>query len=135
MNISQILLYSHSGLRWLIVLAGVAALILFGNGWLTKKYFPKPERILAAMYSGLLDAQVLLGLIFLVYTGVNGAGFPRFRLEHMTMLIIAAVVAHLPRKWRNAAADIYHRNTFLSILASLVLIYVGVALLPGGWNR
>ena len=135
MNIAQVLLYSHSGLRWLIVLAGVAALILFGNGWLTKKYFPKPERILVAMYSGLLDAQVLLGLIFLVYTGINGAGFPRFRLEHMTMLIIAAVAAHLPRKWRDAAADIYHRNTFLAILASFMLIYVGVALLPGGWNR
>lgn len=135
MNISLVLLNAHSGLRWLIVIAAVAALILFGNGWLTKKYFPKPARILAAMYSGLLDAQVLLGIILLVYLGVKGGGFPLYRIEHMVMMILAAVVAHLPRKWRDAAADIYHRNAFLTIIASLVLIYVAVALLPGGWNR
>ncbi len=135
MNITLVLLQAHSGLRWFIVVAAIAALILFGNGWLTKKYYPKPARILSAMYSGLLDAQVLLGAIFIIYMGVKGGGFPRYRIEHMIMMIVAAVVAHLPRKWRDAAADVYHRNTFLTIVASLLLIYVGVALLPGGWSR
>ena len=135
MKFTTILLYAHSGIRWLIVVAAVAAVVFFGYGWLAKKYNQKTARILSSAYSGLLDLQVLLGLIFMVWTGVSGAGFPRFRLEHMFMMIIAAVVAHLPSRWRSGASQVYYRNTFLVILLSLVLIYVGVALLPGGWSR
>jgi len=131
MNISVILLHAHSALRWIIVVAAIGAVALFGYSWLAKKSFPKPARILGAAYSGLLDLQVLLGAIFMIYTGVKGAGFPLYRIEHMVLTILAAVVAHLPRKWRDAAADVYHRNTFLTILASLVLIFVAVAVLPG----
>lgn len=127
MNITLILFHAHSGLRWLIVLVAVAALILFGNGWLTKQYFQKPAKVLNAMYSGLLDAQVLLGFALLVSFGL----YTRQHFEHMAMLIVAAVLAHLPRKWRNSAPEVYYRNTFLLILASLLFIYVGVMLLPG----
>ena len=67
MNIVTILLYAHSGIRWLIILAALLALGVFGYGWLSKKTFPKLGRILPAAYSGLLDAQVLLGLIFMIW--------------------------------------------------------------------
>ena len=135
MNIVTILLYAHSGIRWLIVVAALVALVIFGYGWLAKKTFPKLGRILPAAYSGLLDTQVLLGLIYMVWTGVQGAGFPRFRLEHMTMMILAAVVAHLPSRWAKAKKTNLYRNIFLAILGSLVLIYLGVLVLPGGWAR
>ncbi len=135
MNIVTILLYAHSGIRWLIILAALLALGVFGYGWLSKKTFPKLGRILPAAYSGLLDAQVLLGLIFMIWTGVQGAGFPRFRLEHMAMMILAAVVAHLPSRWAKAKKAYLYRNTFLAILGTLVLIYLGVLVLPGGWAR
>jgi hypothetical protein len=134
-NIVTILLYAHSGIRWLIVVAAIAALILFGYSWLGKKSFPKLGRILPAAYSGLLDMQVLLGLIYMIWTGLQGAGFPRFRIEHMTMMILAAVVAHLPSRWRKAEKENLDRNIFLAILGTLVLIYLGVVLLPGGWAR
>ncbi len=135
MNIFSILLYTHSGFRWLIVIAAIAALAIFGYGWLAKKTFPKLGRILPAAYSGLLDMQVLIGLIFMVWTGFTGAGFPLYRIEHMIVLIFAAVVAHLPSRWMKAEKENLYLNIFLAILASLVLIYVGVALLPDGWNR
>ena len=128
MKFTTILAYSHSGVRWLVVAAAIAAFLFFGYGWLTKKYNEKPARILTAAYSGLLDLQVLLGFVFLFV-----AGFNRYRLEHMTVLLIAAVIAHLPRKWREAAPAIYYRNTFLIILVTLVLIYLGVSLV-GGWS-
>jgi hypothetical protein len=134
-NIITILLYAHSGIRWAIVAAAIAALVLFGYSWLGKKSFPKPARILTAAYSGLLDMQVLLGLVFMLWTGFQGAGFPRYRIEHMTMMILAAVLAHLPSRWRKAEKDNLDRNIFLAILGALVLIYLGVAVLPGGWNR
>lgn len=126
MKISTILFHAHSGLRWLIVVAAVAAVIFFGYSWLAKKYNKKPARILTAAYSGMLDMQVLLGLIFMFMTGVS-----RYRLEHMSVFIGVAVLAHLPRKWRDGADEIYFRNTFITVLATLVLIFVGVAVLPG----
>ncbi len=110
MNITTILLYTHSGIRWLIVIAAILALGVFGYGWLSKKTFPKLARILPASYSGLLDTQALLGLIFMVWTGLAGVGFPRFRIEHMTMMILAAVVAHLPSRWRKAEKETFYRE-------------------------
>ncbi|MCP4139912.1 MAG: hypothetical protein GY755_06425 [Chloroflexi bacterium] len=135
MNIVTILLYAHSGIRWLIILAALSALALFGYGWIVKKTFPKLSRILPAAYSGLLDAQVLLGLIFMIWTGSQGAGYPRFRLEHMAMMILAAVLAHLPSRWAKAGKENLYRNTFLVILGTLLLIYLGILVLPGGWTR
>ena len=136
MNIFTILLYTHSGIRWLIVIAAILALGVFGYGWLGKKTFPKLGRILPAAYSGLLDTQALLGLIFMIWTGLDGVGFPRFRIEHMTMMILAAVIAHLPSRWIKAGKENLYRNIFFAIILSLLLIYFGVALLPeGGWAR
>ena len=135
MNFTTILLYTHSGLRWLIVIAAILALGVFGYGWIVKKTFPKLGRILPAAYSGLLDTQALLGLIFMLWTGFTGSGFPRFRLEHMFMMIVAAVLAHLPSRWAKAGRANLYRDTFFIIIATLVSIYLGVALLPGGWDR
>ncbi len=135
MDLIIILLYAHSGIRWLIVVAAILALGVFGYGWLAKKTFPKLGRILPAAYSGLLDTQVLLGLIFMVWNGLAGAGFPRFRIEHMVMMILAAVVAHLPSRWMKAEKENLYRNIFFAIIGSLALIYLGVAVLPGGWTR
>ena len=132
----ELVLTIHSVIRWLIVLAALLALAIFGYGWLAKKSFPKLARILPAAYSGLLDTQVLLGLIFMIWTGLAGVGFPRFRIEHMTMMILAAVIAHLPSRWIKAGKENLYRNIFFAIILSLLLIYFGVALLPeGGWAR
>ena len=62
------------------------------------------------------------------------AGLPRFRLEHMAIFLSAAVAAHLPSRWRKKGRENFEKNTFWATLASLVLIYIGVAILPGGWN-
>ena len=135
MNILNILLYAHSGIRWLIILVALVALVIFGYGWLGKKNFSKLERILPASYSILLDVQVLVGAIFMIWAGVEGAGFPRYRLEHFGIMVLAALVAHLPFRMKKAEKENYKRNVFLSILFSLVLIYLGIAMLPGGLNR
>ena len=126
-----ILLQIHSDVRWLIVLVGVIALVKFLIGWLSKGKFQKFDRILTSAFSGLVDLQVLLGLIFLIWSGVAGASFPRQRLEHAFIMILAAVVAHLPARWKSLGDTQRFRNSFLALLVVGVLIYLGVALLPG----
>ncbi len=131
----NILLVIHSYLRWLIVLVAITAIVKFAIGWLRGGEFKGMDRGLASGFSGLLDLQVTLGLIFLIWTGLTGAGFPMFRIEHGITMIVAAVVAHLPARWKNAADKVRFRNTLFCILGALLLIYVGVMSLPGGWSR
>lgn len=131
----NILLMIHSLVRWLIVLVAVAAIVKFTLGWLRGGEFKGMDRGLSSGFSGLIDLQVTLGLIFMVWTGLAGVGFPMFRIEHATMMVIAAVVAHLPARWKNATDSIRFRNTLFCILGALLLIFVGVMRLPGGWTR
>jgi multisubunit Na+/H+ antiporter MnhB subunit len=132
----DILLMIHSIVRWLIVIVGLIALVKFAIGWLRNGRFAGMDRGLSSGFSGLIDLQATLGLIFLLWSGLDGAGFPMFRIEHMTTMIIAAVVAHLPMRWKNAPDKVRFRNSFVVVLVTAVLIFVGVATLPGGgWSR
>ena len=129
------LLSLHSFIRWIIVIVAVIALVKLGLGWLRKMDFKKMDRGLIAGFTGLMDLQWLLGLIFLVWSGTaGGAGFPRHRLEHMFTMTLAVVVAHLNARWKTAPDNIRFRNGFILILISLALVYLGVAGLPNGWT-
>jgi hypothetical protein len=125
----------HSVLRWVIVIFAVVAGLKFLIGWVGNGAYSRIDRMLAAIYSGLIDLQVLIGIIFFIWTGLTGAGFPLVRWEHAIVMVLAAVVAHLPMRWAGAPDRQRFRNNFLAVLASLALIYLGVALLPGGWSR
>ena len=132
----QTLLMIHSIVRWLIGVVAAIALVKFAVGWLRGSAFQKMDRGLSSGFSGLIDLQVTLGLILLIWSGLAGAGFPSFRIEHAVTMIIAAVVAHLPVMWKNAEDKIRFRNSLFIVLDVLIIIYIGVARLPGGgWNR
>lgn len=131
----NILLMAHSGLRWLVLLVALIAIVKFLLGWLTRSPFKGMDRGLMAGYSGLLDLQSALGIIFLLWNGFTGTGFPRYRLEHGLIMIVAAVVAHLSSRWKNAQDAVRFRNNLLLIVASLVLVLIGIAILPGGLSR
>jgi hypothetical protein len=125
----------HSLLRWVIVIFAVVAGLKFLIGWVGNGTYARIDRTLAAIYSGLIDLQVLIGVIFFIWTGLTGAGFPLVRWEHAIVMILAAVSAHAPMRWASAPDRQRFRNNFLAVVVSLLLIYIGVALLPGGWSR
>ncbi len=131
----QILLMIHSIVRWLIVIVAVVAIVKFTLGWLRGGAFKGMDRGLSSGFSGLIDLQVTLGLIFLIWNGLAGAGFPMYRIEHTVTMIIAAVVAHLPARWKNAGDKVRFRNTLFIVVDVLILVFIGVARLPGGWTR
>ena len=128
-----VILMFHSILRWVLVIVGLFALVRFLIGWMRKSEFAKMDRGLQAGFSGLMDLQVVLGFIFFFWSGLTGAGFPTFRIEHMVTMLVATVVAHLPSFMKKAenkfAIGVY------AILGALVLVYLGVARLPNGWTR
>ena len=132
----SILLMIHSIIRWLIVLVALVALVKFALGWLRGGAFKGMDRGLASGFSGLMDLQATIGLIILLWNGlVDGAGFPLYRIEHTVAMVAAVVVGHLPSRWKSAEDKTRFRNTFLCIVGALVLVFIGVASLPGGWTR
>lgn len=131
----NILFMAHSGLRWLILLVAAIAILKYLVGWLSHAPFKGMDRGLMAGFSGLMDLQATLGIIVLLWTGFAGAGFPRYRLEHGLIMIVAAVVAHLSARWKNADDPTRFRNNLFLIVASLLLVVVGLLVLPGGLSR
>ena len=130
-----ILLMIHSILRWLIVIVAVFAIVKFALGWLRGGTFKSMDRGLASGFSGLVDLQVTLGIIYLIWDGIAITGFPAFRIEHAITMIIAAVVGHLSARWKNTEDKIRFRNSLFIVIDVLIIIFIGVARLPGGWSR
>jgi hypothetical protein len=84
----EFIFHAHSGLRYLVLLAGVLTLGYALYGWLTKRAWDRAARILGSSFAGLLDLQVLLGivLVFRIY-------YPAL-IGHIVMMALAAVVVH-----------------------------------------
>ena len=131
----NILLMAHSGVRWLILLVAAVAVVKFALGWLQGGEFKGMDRGLSSAFSGLMDLQVTLGLILLLWSGFAGAGFPLFRIEHAVAMILAAVVGHLPARWKNTESKRRFRNTLFAVIGSVLLVIIGIAMLPGGLSR
>lgn len=131
----NILFMAHSGLRWLVLLVAVIAIVKFLIGWLTRGSYKGMDRGLMAGFSGLMDLQATLGIILLLWGGLAGMGFPLYRIEHGLIMILAAVVAHLSVRWKNADDTTRFRNHLFLILGSLVLVLIGISVLPGGLSR
>ncbi len=123
----DILLWLHSYVRWLVVLVAIIAAVKFAVGWLQKQKPAAMDRGLMSAFSGLVDLQVLLGLVLLIGSGI----YSMQRIEHAGTMIIAAVLAHLPMLWRKGDSPNVLRNNFLVIVAVMILIVAGVTSLVG----
>lgn len=123
-----ILLTLHSLVRWAIVLVALAALIKFALGLAQKQAYDRAAGGLSAAFSGLMDTQALLGFLFFVTSG----GFDlRYRWEHLAVMLLAVIVGHLPTLWKKLDDQKRYRNGLIAILVALLLVFVGVATLPG----
>ena len=118
------LLYAHSGLRYLVLLAGVLVIGYASYGVTAKRQYDKPMRILAAAFTGLIDVTVMLGLANLF----SGSFYPQLG-GHIGMMVLAAVVAHVvfgvmkrrPPEKRTFAPHIVGTLIVLGLIASGIL--------------
>lgn len=124
------LILIHGTIRWLVALVAIIGIVKFALGWLQQMPYKSMDRGLMSGYVGLLDLNLLLGLIILIF----GGGFNRPRIEHTGIMLVAIVIAHSSAAWRKSDdAQKKFRNNLIVVIVSLVLIFMGVVGLRGGW--
>lgn len=121
----------HSGVRWLVVLMTIIAIGWLLFGLFTNRDYDKMTHGIVAGWAGLVGLQWLIGIVLFI---VLGAFDIRYRWEHLVVMTIALVVAHVYVRLKSRPDPIRYRGGLASIVAVLVLVYIGVALLPQGWT-
>lgn len=123
----RILFYAHSGLRYLVLLVGVAALVYFAIGLATKRPVTKTVRILGSAFVGLLDLQVLLGLAMVAM----GFYYPKL-IGHIVMMLLAVGLTHVLLVVNRKRAQPGYLLPFIAVLSALVLIIGGIMAISRG---
>jgi heme A synthase len=112
---------AHSGLRYLILLAGIAHLVLCLAGIFGKKTPGKPNQILAVSFMGLIHTQVLLGLVMVVM----GRYYPAL-MGHIFMMIPAAATATTFYSMNKRRPTPSYALALGGTLTTLLLIALGI---------
>ena len=86
----MILLYAHSGIRYLVLLAGVAVVLYALAGVVGKKPYDPRMRVLSGVFAMFMHLNVLLGL-GLLFT----RPFAPYLIGHISLMIFAAVTAQV----------------------------------------
>lgn len=111
------LFYAHSGLRYLVLLVGMAAIVYFTFGLLTRRPADRAGRVLISAFAGLLDLQIVLGILLIV----TGIYYPAL-IGHLAMMILAAVVIHVTSVIAKRSVD--DRRSYALRLGGSVLTMV-----------
>ena len=125
----------HSLVRWLVVVAAVAAVIRCVVDLVGKSPDTEMSRKLMMAYTILLDVNVLLGLILIVGRASAVGQILPIWIEHAVTNLIAVTIAHIfaarskkmPEPKRAAAWRL------AGVAISILLIVMGVARI-GGWS-
>jgi len=118
------LLHAHSGVRYLVLLMGIAALAYALFGLATGRRYDRGMRILAGSFNGLLDLQIVLGIALLIF----GRGYSMVIVGHVVMMVFAAAATHIPSgvmKRRDPEERTYGPHA-VGIGAALGLIVLGI---------
>lgn len=122
----------HSIVRWLVVIVAVVAVVRYALVLTGKAQSSGLDRGLMAGYTGLLDLNVLVGLVALIGLGL----FSLPQIEHAVINIVGVVAAHFAAQRAKKMEDtkLKARTNLLGTVISLAIIIAGVALV-GGWAR
>lgn len=112
---AEMLFEAHSGLRYLVLLAAVVALVAAGLD-LRAAVPGRASAMTARLFAGVLDLQVLLGVLLLLVRPFQ----PR-TIGHIVLMVLAAAAVH--------AAAVFARRRAPERAAGIRLAGVALALL------
>lgn len=84
------LLAAHSGLRYLVLLAGLLVIGYAAYGVASRRAYDTRMRVVAAVFTGLIDLTALFGVANLF----TGTFYPQLG-GHIVTMVLAVAVAHI----------------------------------------
>ena len=120
----------HSIIRWIILIIAIISVVKYLSILMQKTEFSKTDNLLMVTLVGILDLQLLAGLILFVWLSISQKLFPSFRILHAVIMILAVVIVHLSAKWKKAENSIRAKNNLLCIISAIALILTGTFILP-----
>lgn len=123
----DIVFHAHSGLRYLVLVAGIVAAAYALVGWARGRDYDGRGALLGRIFVGVLDLQVLLGVVLFGLILLSASFYPAL-IGHITMMVLAAAVAHgfeNAQKRRRAEGRSFALQ-FTGIAISLLLIVGGI---------
>ncbi len=130
--------YLHSGLRYVVLILVVAAVIQALLGWLVKKTYTEGNRKLNLFALISAHTQLIIGLVlYFLSPLVNFSGAamkdPTTRywtVEHITMMIIAIVLITVGyvRSKRVLVPEKKHANIFIFYFLAIIIVVVTLIL-------
>ncbi|MEO9870702.1 hypothetical protein [Ekhidna sp.] len=132
------LLHLHSGLRWLILVAVIIAVLKSLVGLFAGSNYSKFDKILAVSFVGLMHLQLVIGLVLYFFyspfvTYNMGDPVQRFwSVEHIALMLFAVAAAQVGRSISKKTNDAQVKFRFQSIFfgMSLALMLLGIP-----WGR
>lgn len=118
---TPIVFYTHSGIRYLVLLAAVAALAYLLYGMVTRRPFDKLAGALTGAYVGLMDVQVLTGILLYLLI----PSYPQL-LGHVVMMLAAVSTAHVANIMNKRREAKTYGLALGGVVVSLVLIVGGI---------
>ena len=134
MDLNTILFYAHSGIRHIVILVAVIALIKFIFGWIAKSQWSKFDQTLLVAYPVVLTIQWLLGIVlWLLAMSAWFMGRDVTFAEHFFTMTLALIPAHMATaRVRRAPDDVgKYKNATILFLISTLLVGLGVARITG----
>lgn len=119
----QMVFMAHSGVRYLVLLAGLVAVLYFAWAVASKKGNARTSLVLGSIFTGVLDLQVVLGLILVAL----GLYYPAL-LGHLFMMLFATVCAHVAMVMAKSSPDQARANRLrlAGVVVAIVLIVGGI---------
>jgi len=136
-----IVLTIHSWLRWIVLLAGIAAFVRSAVGASRRATWTPADDRAGFWFTTVLDAQVLLGLVLYIFLSpfthaafrdlggaMSNSGLRFWAVEHVFGVIVGVALAHVGRV-RARKTDSLRRHRVVAIFFGLALVAI-VAAIP-----
>ena len=143
------MLHAHSGLRLLILLFLLAAIVKSLMGWLGKKPYGKSDNLIAILLISVTHLQAIIGIVVYAMSDMVKAGFAdmagtmknsglRFwTVEHGIVMLLVVVLITVGRvKSKKAETDeLKHKKGAIFYMIALVLILWAGVIKPFALGR
>lgn len=118
----------HNIMRWVVIVMAVYALVRMYKGVFGKGEFVESDRKALSWFAISMDIQLVLGLVLYIAGSWWANSIRFFAMEHIGIMIIAVVLAHLAvifSKRAQTAASKFKRGAIYATLAILAVL-VGI---------